>query len=154
MITVLSSNLLVLSLLTEKKKAKRQYVIPKNVFHVVKNIVHAKALDKRHTEGADTSLKNSEWLQRGYVNTSNEVRKTKIRRTKNFYLSPTNIRSALETKVSAAAAELLSSGMQGSSRNHTGRVGAVRHPSASHTELPLRSGQRRAALALPGELAH
>lgn len=87
--TVLSSNLLALSLLTEKKKAKMENVNPKNIFHTVKNRVHSKVLGKRHTEESDTSLKNSEWLQKGYVNTSNAVRK-KIFPTKNFYVLQTS----------------------------------------------------------------
>lgn len=60
MSTVLSSNLLALYLLTEKKKAKRQNVSSKNMFHIVKYSVHTKALVKRHTEGAAISLKNSD----------------------------------------------------------------------------------------------
>lgn len=85
---------------------------------------------------------------------SNAVRK-KILRTKNLYLCPTNVTSALETKVSAAAAELLSSGIQGSSRNHAERVWVARHPRQRTRSCPLRREQRRrAAPALPGELAH
>lgn len=64
MSTVLSSNLLALSFLTEKKKAKMENANPQNIFHIVKNRVHSKALGRRHTEESDTSLKNSEWNEK------------------------------------------------------------------------------------------
>lgn len=50
----------------KSKKAKCQL---QNIFHVVKYSVPTEMLDKRHTEGAGTSLKNSELLQKGHVNT-------------------------------------------------------------------------------------
>lgn len=79
------------------------------------------------------------------MNATKAVRK-KILPTKILCLCLTDVTAALETKVSAAAAELFGSGMQGSSHKHAERVWAARH-----TELPT---AQRAAAALPGELSH
>lgn len=94
----------------KSKKAKCQL---RNIFHVVKYSVPTETLGKRHTEGADNSPKNSDLLQkRSCEHMPNAVRKKKTLGTENLYLCPTNVMLALQTKVSAAHAELLSSRMQ------------------------------------------